>query len=51
MLSERVNTLFVVESGLRLVGVIDLIGLLKAAEAASSAGPELDWHQRVRGEA
>lgn len=50
MLSKRVNTLFVIESGPRLVGVIDLIGLLEAAEASSSAGPELEWNQRVRGE-
>ncbi|MFW6257977.1 MAG: CBS domain-containing protein [Halochromatium sp.] len=49
MLSKRVNTLFVIEPGPRLVGIIDLIGLLEAAEASSSAGPELEWNQRVRG--
>lgn len=49
MLRERVNTLFVTESGPRLVGVIDLVGLLMAAQAASSAGPEPEWNERVRG--
>ena len=51
MMRQRVNTLFVViEPGPRLVGVIDLVGLLTALEAASSAGPELEWNQRVRGD-
>ena len=51
MLRERVNTLFVTEPGPRLVGMIDLVGLLTAAEAASSAGPDPEWDQRVRGDA
>lgn len=51
MLRQRVNTLFVIEPGPRLVGVIDLVGLLTASEAASSAGPEPEWNQRVRGDA
>jgi len=51
MISKRVRTLFVTEPGPRLVGVIDLVGLITAAEAASSAGPEPEWNQRVRGDA
>ena len=51
MMRERVNTLFVTEPGPRLVGMIDLVGLLTAAEAASSAGPDPEWDQRVRGDA
>lgn len=50
MMRERVNTLFITEPGPRLVGAIDLVGLLIASEAASSVGPEPEWNQRVRGD-
>jgi CBS domain-containing protein len=49
MMRERVNTLFVIEPGPRLVGLIDLVALLIASESASSAGPDPEWDQRVRG--
>jgi CBS domain-containing protein len=51
MKRERLNTLFVAESGTRLVGVIDLVTLIAASEDAASAGPEPEWDQRVRGNA
>lgn len=51
MMRERVKTLFVTEPGPRLVGIIDLVGLLMAAQAATSAGPDPEWNQRVRGDA
>lgn len=51
MMRERLNTLCISEPGPRLVGVIDLVGLLIAADTPSSAGPEPEWNQRVRGEA
>jgi CBS domain-containing protein len=51
MLREREKTLFVTEPGPRLVGVIDLLGVMTAIAAASRAGPPAEWDQRVRGEA
>lgn len=50
MLRTRANTLFVTEPDARLVGIIDLVTLLAADEAASSAGPEPEWDKRVRGD-
>ncbi len=49
MLRAHVNTLFVTEPDARLLGLIDLLGLLSAAEAPANAGPEPEWNQRVRG--
>lgn len=51
MIREGATTLFVTESGPRLVGIIDLVTLLGAAQSHDRAGPESQWDQRVRGDA